>query len=116
MKNRPPKEVTIPVYKYLTAGTPATQTEQAGFGIEVFTGFGVGMCIVGLLIGFVISKVKGNSQTKESDDAESNSSHDSESKDGDAEEMQKLNDPEAQEKVEIEPTTEKFIDNIGSPV
>ena len=66
IKNRPPKTVTYPVY--LTQ-TPAAirGPETLSLGIGPFIGFGIGMCIVGLLIGFVISKMRRNSQTNESE-------------------------------------------------
>ena len=112
IKNRPPEKII----KYVTKPSDMVKNvdDSLKFKLGEFIGFGVGMCILGLLAGFVLSKMKRNSDSNENDDNDSNS--DSKSDSGDDEAMQRLTDPEAQENQNQDSENETPHQDTGSPV
>ena len=116
--SRTPKTITIGIPKYVTHD-PQTggQTEQdPKFKLGSFIGFGIGMGILGLIVGLVLSRMRKNSNTTESDDNASHSNHDSKSNDGEDEERQKLNDGVPQGNEEQDLKNEICYQDTGSPV
>jgi len=114
--NRPPERITIEIPKYVTH-TPQPITEQGlTFKLGSFVGFGIGMGILGVMVGFMLSRMRKNPSTNESDDNASHSSHDSECNDGEVEERQKLNDGLPQGNEERDMKNEICNQDTGSPV
>ena len=114
--NRPPERITIEIPKYVTHA-PQPITEQGlTFKLGSFVGFGIGMGILGVIVGFVLSRMRKNPSTNESDDNASHSSHDSECNDGEVEERQKLNDGLPQGNEERDMKNEICNQDTGSPV
>ena len=116
--SRTPKTITIGIEKYITPAPQIIEQTEHGptFKLGSFVGFGIGMGILGLLVGVVLSRMKSNSNNNESGDNESNSSHDSKSNEGDDEERQKLNDEEPQGNVDQDLKNEMCHQDTGSPV
>ena len=114
--NRPPERITIEIPKYVTHA-PQPITEQGlTFKLGSFVGFGIGMGILGVMVGFMLSRMRKNPSTNESDDNASHSSHDSECNDGEVEERQKLNDGLPQGNEERDMKNEICNQDTGSPV
>ena len=115
---RTPKTITFGIPKYITYAPETNPQIDQGptFKLGSFVGFGIGMGILGLLVGFVLSRMRSNSNKNESGDNESNASHDSKSNEGDDEERQKLNDEEPQGNVEQDLKNEMCHQDTGSPV
>jgi len=116
--SRTPKAITIEIPKYITYAPQTGKVNEQGptFKLGSFVGFGIGMGILGLLVGFVLSRMRSNSSKNESGDNENDSSQDSKSNEGDDEERQKLNDGELQGNVEQDLKNEMCYQDTGSPV